>query len=190
MAARSIRRPQSERNRVHIISHHVRNVCYLIIQYGDKRRVKIAPSLWPFDTSERLVRCTVGQQRQVGNGSDAPACEGRAFLDGENRDGTARQIPSSNACQRSAAMTTTTAKTRSAARPQTPTRNLRTEGAGTPSSGGGRGSGCRQIRHHWAEGVATPFSMVAVAASTNTSPLDGRRSCPSSGGSGCQRILD
>ena len=112
----------------------------------------------PFDTSERLVRCTVGQQRQVGNGSDAPACEGRAFLDGENRDGTARQIPSSNACQRSAAMTMTTAKTRSAARPQTPTRNLRTEGAGTPSSGGGRGSGCRQIRHHWAEGVATPFS--------------------------------
>ena len=178
MAARSIRRPQSERNRVHIISHHVRNVCYLIIQYGDKRRVKIAPSLWPFDTSERLVRCTVGQQRQVGNGSDAPACEGRAFLDGENRDGTARQIPSSNACQRSAAMTTTTAKTRSAARPQTPTRNLRTEGAGTPPV---VVAGAAAVDKYATIGrKARPHrsAVVAVAASTNTSPLGRKAQLP------------
>ena len=157
---------------------------------GIREGSKLLHHFEPFDTSERLVRCTVGQQRQVGNGSDAPACEGRAFLDGENRDGTARQIPSSNACQRSAAMTTTTAKTRSAARPQTPTRNLRTEGAGTPSSGGGRGSGCRQILTIGRKAWPHRSALVAVAASTNTSPLDGRRSCPSSGGSGCQRILD
>ena len=47
----SIRRPQaSERNHVHIISHHVRNVYYCIVsQYGDTKRVRIAPLLWPSD---------------------------------------------------------------------------------------------------------------------------------------------
>ena len=39
----------------------------------------------------------MGQLRQVGNSSDAPAREWRAFLDGENRDGTARETPSSGA---------------------------------------------------------------------------------------------
>ena len=51
--------------------------------------------------------------------------------------------------------------TRSAAR--SPTRKLRTEGAGTPSSGGGRDSDCQIIRHYWTEGVAAPSSSGGIA---------------------------
>ena len=64
---------------------------------------------------------------------------------------------SSSAWWRSAAPTMT-AKTRSAAWP--PTRNLWTEAAGTPFSGGGRNSGCRRIRNHRTEGAATQSSSV------------------------------
>ena len=93
----------------------------------------------------------MGQLRQVGNSSDAPAREWRAFLDGENRDGTARETPSSGAWWR-------------VCRPDDDGKDVKHGEAGdadeepskgrrgTPSSGGGRGSG------------------------TNTPPSGGRRS--------------
>ena len=161
------------------------NACYLIFQYGDKRRVKIAPSLWPSDTSGTRygVPCTVGQLRLVSNSSDAPAREWRGSLDSENRDGTARETSSSGAWWR-------------VCRPDDDGEDVKHGEAADADEEPSNGRRGYTIQWWW-QGNRDKYAaigwkaqlhrsvVVAVAASTNTSPLDGRRSSAPAPSSGC-----
>ena len=147
-------------------------------------------ALWPSDTNGSRHCVPWLFERSQQDDSDTPAREWWAFLEGENRDRTARGTPSLSAWWRSAAPTTT-AMMRSAARP--PTRNLRMEGVGAPSNSGDRDSVCQIIRHHRTEGAATPSSSGGSSCQRIHHLWTEGAAASSSGcggGSGCQQMLD